>query len=122
VRQGASNVVFVEGSQSTYLMRDLYANATSQVANAAAATFVNQTVGDYFRTTNLNDPTKVIKAIAELNGTLVFLNPSYWGSNRDSDKVTVIHEILHNITGHTDDDFARMLNGDLSSMLRRSCL
>ena len=59
-----------------------------------------------------------IKALAQLNGDQVYLNPSFWGGNSKADLTTVLHELIHNVTGLTDDDIKNRFNSSLDALLK----
>jgi len=102
------NFTFKDGTTSTDLQSSLYAN--SPLAGAAAAQFGNQTVQGFFATANPS-----VKAETALNaggvqgGNVVYLNPQYWGADFHADRGTLLHELLHSLTGLTDSDFASKL-------------
>jgi TRAP-type uncharacterized transport system substrate-binding protein len=91
------------------------------LASAAAAQYGSTAVGTYLAQ-NQN-----VKAVADLNGYRVFINPALWGADGRADMATVIHELIHNATGLTDSDFERKLEAaglgkDLSAELRAKCI
>ena len=117
IAEAASRVVFIEAPGSTVLYASLYSNTV--LAAAAAAQWKATTIGGYIAA-NPNT-----KAIAELNGNRVYLNQKWWGGNYNEDLATVMHELVHNITGLTDSDIERILDieiGKFSTLLRTNCL
>jgi hypothetical protein len=95
-----------------------------QHSHRLAATYGSMTVNDYLARPNKEpDVTKAIKAVAELNGNRVFLNTKWWGGNYFDDVATVMHELIHNVTGLTDPDFAGLLPKvkDFSDALKTKC-
>lgn len=48
------------------------------------------------------------KAISSANGNFILINPTHWGGmgNSGNDFATVLHELIHNVTGLADPDFA----------------
>jgi YD repeat-containing protein len=51
--------------------------------------------------------TKTLNAGGVAGANLIYLNPQYWGSGYYEDRGTVLHELLHSVTGLTDTDFTR---------------
>jgi RHS repeat-associated protein len=109
----AGDVQFGDASTSNVLMSDLY--ALSELRQAAIAQYGQTTIATHVAAF----PTK---ALAELKGTRVFIDPRWWGSDPDADEATVLHEIVHLVTGLTDDDFERILGTakGMSALLREN--
>ena len=124
VLAGASNVVFIDGIGSDVSRVSLYANSPIEGVRQAGNS-VTGTVGQYFS----NQPGVV--AMADLGGNRVFLNsklididPAHYYSNIS----TVLHELLHNVTGYTDSDIQRKLglpdsnvSNNISQRLLKDC-
>jgi len=119
IAQAAGRVEFLQGPGNSALWSSLYANHP-RLGPAAAAEHPNMTIGEFFA----EQPNT--KAMGELFGNKVYLNPKWWGKGYYDDMATVMHELIHNVTGLTDSDISRMLGekpiSDFSSMLRDKCL
>ena len=59
-----------------------------------------------------------MKAVAAALGDEVFINPAYWGGNFADDWATMLHELIHNVTGIVD---GARFTGDLSDALKNAC-
>ncbi|HWB82994.1 MAG TPA: hypothetical protein VG675_02555 [Bryobacteraceae bacterium] len=96
VQADASNVDIENGTDSAVLHASLCANTSS--AAVAAAQFGNLTVGQY----QAQNPGTV--AQEQLNGSAIYINAALIDPNAYFQNLgVVLHEILHNITGLTDD-------------------
>jgi RHS repeat-associated protein len=96
VQADAANLDIENGAGSTSLQASLYANTA--VAGNAATQFGNQTIGQFFSTN------PGVAAEAQLNGNTIYINPSMINlNNYYQNLATVLHEILHNVTGLSDD-------------------
>jgi RHS repeat-associated protein len=107
---GALRMEFWQGNGSNVKYAELFANT-----GAAATTqdlFGDLTIGQYIAAGNaqrslpgFDGAIPRAKAVAELNGTRVFLNPIFISPHPEAaldHQATIIHEALHNITGRTD--------------------
>jgi hypothetical protein len=102
VHSGASAAVFLNGVGNNTPMSSLYASSpVSSVRQAGTA--VTGTVG-----TSIAKPGTV--AVAQLGGPDIYLNPGLINTgDYFTNSATALHEILHNVTGLTDNDFQRAL-------------
>jgi hypothetical protein len=122
VRLGAANVNIQNGTNSSVLKADLYANTTLYAA--AQAQFGATTVGQYQQ---LNPGTV---AQAELKGNDIYINSSLIDPYAYYQNLGVtLHEILHNVTGLTDPDIQTKffgksggLSDDITQKLIKDCL
>ncbi len=57
------------------------------------------------------------KAVAQLSGNAVYINASFWGGGASADLTTVMHELIHNVTGLTDDDIMAKFGLSLDQLL-----
>lgn len=105
ISEAAGRVLFIEAPGSTITMASLYAN--SALSQVAIGQYGTETIASYIQRL----PTK---ALAQLNGNRVYINQFYWGDSIYDDKSTVMHELVHNVTGLTDPDIDRALNADIS--------
>jgi hypothetical protein len=91
-----------EGRASSILEASLYANTAN--AASAAAQYGNLTIGQF----QAQNPGTV--AQSQLNGNTVYINPSLINpGNFYQNLGTMLHEILHNVTGLTDGDIQSAL-------------
>jgi len=119
VEQGAANAVFLEGVESTTTMQSLL-QTSPIIANRSL--YVGGTVGEYFVT----DPYAV--AIAQLGGPDIYLNQGQISpSDTYGNLATVMHEVLHNVTGMTDQQIQgrlglpRASSNNITGKLRADC-
>jgi len=109
---------FLDGTQSTNVVASLYANSvlTKSLGPEAKSTEIREII------TKEKDG-KAIKALAELNGNKIYLNPKWWwgGEYFLDDLSTVMHELIHNVTGLTDADFESRGFEGLSNVLKTKC-
>jgi hypothetical protein len=102
--RAAQGFEFRDGITSTDLRSGLY--SYSPLAANAAQSYGTESVADYFMTASPS-----IKAATTLNSwgidgaNVIYLNATFWGSDYYADRGTVLHELLHSITGLTDSDF-----------------
>ena len=102
VQQGCTDAVFLNGIGSDVSRASLYANSPIEAIRGAPG--VTRTVGDFFAA----NPGVV--AQAELGGSDIYINPALiTGSDFYGNQGLVLHEVLHNVTGLTDDDMKRAL-------------
>jgi hypothetical protein len=95
VEADAANLNIQNGYANTTLESSLYAN-TPQAASAVAQ-YGSETIGQYFA----QNPSTV--AEAQLNGNTIYINPALVNPNSYFQNLgVVLHEILHNVTGLTD--------------------
>ena len=118
ISAGANRVQFLDGTQSTNVVASLYANSvlTKSLGPEAKSTEIREII------TKEKDG-KAIKALAELNGNKIYLNPKWWwgGEYFLDDLSTVMHELIHNVTGLTDADFESRGFEGLSNVLKTKC-
>ena len=121
ISSAAGGVKFYEGPGSTVLRASLYAN--SAAGASAIALFGDQTVGDYLADREADVGGNRVKAMADLKGDRVFLNTKWFGGGFYDDMATVMHELVHNVTGLADENIAdRLPRGqDLSNALKTTC-
>jgi len=62
------------------------------------------------------DTTLNAGGIADAN--VIYINAQYWGGDYYEDRGTVLYELMHSLTGLTEDDFARMFVTKQNSMMR----
>lgn len=104
----AARMELWQGNGSTVRMANLYAN--TPMAAAATAQLGNSTVGEYFAAGNEGRQLRGVhvppaKAMAELGGVRVFLNPLFISPFADAlmdHATTIVHEALHNLTRRVD--------------------
>jgi len=110
VHNGAANAVFLNGVGSGVMMSSLY--ATSPVASVRqAGKSLTGTVGGFIT----SNPGTV--AVAQLGGPDIYLNAALINpTDYYTDMATVLHEVLHNVSGLTDPDLQRRLGLPESSV------
>jgi hypothetical protein len=116
IAAAASRAIFIEAPGSTVSYASLYSNTA--LAASASAQWGSTTVSDYV---GQNPATK---ALAELNGNRVYLNQKWWGGGYYEDMATVMHELVHNVTGLTDSDIEGKLKrhiAEFSPLLKTKC-
>ena len=95
VQADAANLDLENGANSTVLESSLWANTGA--AAAAQAQYGQQTIGQYIAA----NPGTV--AEAQLNGSTIYLNPAMiTPGNYFQNLGTLLHEILHNVSGLDD--------------------
>jgi hypothetical protein len=104
VQNGAANAQFLDGAGSAVTMASLYASSpVASIANLANA--VTGTVGSTIASN------AGIVALSQLGGSAIYLNSSMIDpSDYYQDISTVLHEVLHNVTGLTDPDIEKALS------------
>ena len=102
VQDGASSVKFENGTGSQTLEASLWANTPQQAG--AAATYGSETIGQF----QFAHPGTV--AQAQLNGDTIYLNPALIDPTAFFQNAAImLHELLHNVTGLTDQDIQSSL-------------
>ena len=92
----AANIVYGLTAFSAYAL-DAYGNSSAY--SAAEATWGNISMVQYMTLVAPN-----AAAVAQLNGSNIYINPSWVnGMSSLQQEAMVLHELLHNITGQTDD-------------------
>jgi ribosomal protein S2 len=68
-------------------------------------------------------------AISELGGSNIYVNAARWVGGMKSNMATLMHEVLHNITGKTDDQLQDALKlkvqddtSNISHKLQKDCI
>jgi hypothetical protein len=120
VSNAAMTSVFWDGTQSPVRYASLYSNKPD-LFPAAQAEWRSTTVAAYLAIY------PNVKAVADIKGNRVFINPAHWGADGKGDMTTVMHELIHNASGLTDADFERRLEAagfdkNLSTELRGKCI
>jgi RHS repeat-associated protein len=118
---GAQAANIMNGVGSTVSLSSLYATSSNPDVQKNANT-VTGTVGE-----RLADPGT--RAVAQLGGPAIYVDPAkfdvadYW-----QNLATVMHEVLHNVTGLTDSDIQRKLGLDenkpshnITEKLKKDC-
>jgi RHS repeat-associated protein len=96
VQADAANVDIENGAGSTALESSLFANTAAYAG--AQAQYGSETIGQFM----MQNPGTV--AEAQLSGNAIYINPSLINpTNYYQNLGTVLHEILHNVTGLSDD-------------------
>ena len=118
ISAAAAQVVFLNGLISEDTVASLYAK--SKLAEAAVGQYGAKKISEHITE---EEGGKVRKALAELNGNKIYLNPKWWsgGQHYYDDVATVMHELIHNVTGLTDDDFISRGFEDFSNVLKTKC-
>ncbi len=98
VQAGASSAVFINGNGSNVTMSSLYATSPVPSVRQAGST-VTGTVDAFI----FSHPGTV--AVAQLGGPDIYLNAALINpTDYYTDIATVLHELLHNVSGLTDPD------------------
>jgi hypothetical protein len=122
LKAAAANVNILDATNSSFLMKDLFAGATNPIVpTKAAEDYGSMTVGYYVGHYAPQLLNKNIVALGQLNGNIVFINPSLWVGVQYE---TMMHELFHNITGYTDTDIEKAFGGTgITDLLRNGgCL
>jgi hypothetical protein len=102
VQADAANLDVENGAGITALESSLYANTAGYAS--AQAQYGSETIGQFMT----QNPGTV--AEAQLNGNAIYINPSLIDpTNYFQNMGTVLHEILHNVTGMSDDQIQSAL-------------
>ena len=64
---------------------------------------------------------RFISVPEKVPGTERYVNTQWWGGDVYDDLATIMHELIHNVTGLTDPDFERAGLGRLSNDLKNKC-
>ena len=104
IRAGARRAVILDGTVSTELYSSLYKGEAARAGEALERLYPGRTVGEYLRTHPNTG------AISDLNGNRIFVRPSYFDFVGQGYALAVVmHELLHNVTGLTDDRIQGLL-------------
>jgi len=104
IRGGARRAVVLDGTVSTELYSSLYKGEAARAGEALERLHPGLTVGEYLRTHPNTG------AISDLNGNRIFVRPSYFDFVGQGYALAVVmHELLHNVTGLTDDRIQGLL-------------
>jgi hypothetical protein len=104
LQAAAAAVVFQNGALSDTPLTELYAGSHDPTVASAAP---GGTVGEYFA----DNPSTT--AMAQLGGNQVWINAGLFSVFGEGWLAgTIMHELVHNITGLTDVDFQRALGID----------
>jgi len=116
ISEAAAHVQFLDGTKSTEVVASLYAN--TPLAKSLDERRKSTEIRDFIV---IEEGGKGKKALAELNGSKIYLNPKWWANEYFDDMATVLHELIHNVTGLTDADFENRGYEDLSNVLKAKC-
>ena len=104
IRSGARHAVFMDGTLSTELYSSLYKGEAARAGETLERLYPGRTVSGYLHA----HPN--VGAVSDLNGNRIFVRPSYFEFIGQGYALAVVmHELVHNVTGLTDDRIQRLL-------------
>ena len=117
MQAGAQNAQLINGTTSNALRSSLFdGNPPSAAYHTAQAQFKNQTISQAMAAN------PGIEALSVLNGNSIYINPQLTAisaSNSFWDNAAMIaHEVVHNVTGFTDDEIQSRLGLKVSNITK----
>jgi hypothetical protein len=113
LKAAAANTMIIDGTSSTYYFADLY--MYTPAFNSVHQEVGMMTVSDHL----FSHPST--KALAQLNGNLIFINPKLWDGRGFGNWYTFLHELVHNVTGKGDWDLPGGTTAFGDELMKHNC-